>query len=61
MKRYHLIAAVLAYVLIWQICANLDREHCEVYGVSYGGTSLGLDGFCEVSGVRVPAEWIGRD
>jgi hypothetical protein len=60
MKRYYLFAAALAYVITLQICSNLDREHCEAHGVNYGGTSLGLDGFCEVSGVQVPAEAIGR-
>jgi hypothetical protein len=61
MNRYTIAAlAGLLYAFTYAACRGLDIDHCQVYGVAYGGTSLSLEGFCNVSGVKVPAEWIGR-
>jgi len=42
--------------LIWWFSSEVDRRHCERYGVEYAGTTLGLDGYCRISGVDIPAE-----
>lgn len=61
MRYFYTAAALAAYTAVWAFCAQLDREHCQAHGVAYGGTSAALEGFCTVSGVKVPAELIGRD
>jgi len=58
--RYWVILACLAWGCVWAFCAQLDREHCQAHGAAYGGTSASLEGFCQVSGIKVPAEAIGR-
>ena len=50
-----ILAWVLVYGLAWSACAIVDRQHCESFGVQYDSTSLGLTGYCTISGVRVPA------
>jgi hypothetical protein len=60
-NRYAIAAlAGLLYALTYATCSGLDKDHCQAHGAQYGGTSLSLEGFCEVSGVEVPAGSIGR-
>jgi hypothetical protein len=59
--RYYVLSVILfTYAFVWVLCAAIDRGHCLAHGVAYGGTNVGLNGWCEVGGVRVPAEAIGR-
>ena len=64
MQEVALVAAVtvmLWYLVIYTAVSAIDKEHCEHYGVQYHSTSIGLTGYCSVSGKKVPAEAIGRD
>lgn len=60
MTRQTILAALLLYALVYATCRALDIDHCQAHGAEYAGTSLSLEGFCNVSGDIMPAELLSR-
>lgn len=54
------LALIVAWALVWSVCAWVDDQHCTDHGAKYHSTSVTLRGYCSVTGVKVPAWLVGR-
>lgn len=48
-------ALVIAWSLVWSVCVWVDKEHCESFDAQYHSTSVALNGYCDVMGIKVRA------
>jgi hypothetical protein len=49
------------YAALWILASGITRDHCESFGLEYGGTDMTFAGTCVVSSIKVPAELVSRD